>query len=203
MKVFCIGRNYAAHIEELNNEVPSEPVVFIKPATAVLSDNKPFYYPNFSNDIHYEGELVCRISKNGRAVAPQFALDYIDAVTVGIDFTARDLQEKQKQKGLPWEIAKAFDHSAVIGTWVPVERDQLNNPFQFELHKNGAAVQHGDTSLWLHNLPKMISYISTYFTLQQGDVLFTGTPKGVGPIQINDEFSGHLAGKMLFETRIR
>ena len=203
MKVFCIGRNYVAHIEELNNEVPTEPVVFIKPATAVLSDNKPFYYPNFSSDMHYEGELVFRISKNGRAVAPQFALDYIDAVTVGIDFTARDLQEKQKQKGLPWEIAKAFDHSAVIGSWMPIERERLNKPFQFELHKNGLAVQHGDTSLWLHDLPKMISYISSYFTLQQGDVLFTGTPKGVGPIQINDQFKGIFEGKTLFETSIR
>lgn len=203
MKVFCIGRNYVAHIEELNNEVPTDPVVFLKPATAVLSHNKPFYYPNFSNDIHYEGELVFRIAKNGRAVAPQFALDYIDAVTVGIDFTARDLQEKQKQKGLPWEIAKAFDGAAVLGEWVNIDRDRLNTPFQFELYKNDVMVQQGDSSLWLHDLPKMISYISTYFTLQQGDVLFTGTPKGVGSIQINDRFSGSMEGKTLFETLIR
>lgn len=203
MKVFCIGRNYVAHIEELNNEVPTDPVVFLKPATAVLSHNKPFYYPNFSNDIHYEGELVFRISKNGRAVAPQFALDYIDAVTVGIDFTARDLQEKQKQKGLPWEIAKAFDGAAVLGEWVPVDRERLNSPFHFELYKNDAMVQQGDSSLWLHDLPRMISYISTYFTLQQGDLLFTGTPKGVGSIQINDHFAGIMEGKTLFETEIR
>lgn len=203
MKVFCIGRNYVAHIEELNNEVPTDPVVFLKPATAVLSHNKPFYYPNFSNDIHYEGELVFRISKNGRAVAPQFALDYIDAVTVGIDFTARDLQEKQKQKGLPWEIAKAFDGAAVLGEWVNIDRERLNSPFHFELFKNDVMVQQGDSSLWLHDLPKMISYISTYFTLQQGDVLFTGTPKGVGSIQINDRFSGVFEGKTLFETNIR
>lgn len=203
MKVFCIGRNYVAHIEELNNEVPTDPVVFLKPATAVLSHNKPFYYPNFSNDIHYEGELVFRISKNGRAVAPQFALDYIDAVTVGIDFTARDLQEKQKQKGLPWEIAKAFDGAAVLGEWVNIDRYRLNSPFHFELFKNDVMVQQGDSSLWLHDLPKMISYISTYFTLQQGDVLFTGTPKGVGSIQINDRFSGVFEGKTLFETSIR
>jgi 2-keto-4-pentenoate hydratase/2-oxohepta-3-ene-1,7-dioic acid hydratase in catechol pathway len=203
MKVFCIGRNYAAHIEELNNEVPTEPVVFIKPGTAVLSDNRPFYYPNFSNDIHYEGELVFRIGKNGRAINPQFALDYIDALTVGIDFTARDLQEKQKQKGLPWEIAKAFDHAAVVGSWVKTNPERLKEPFLFELHKNGMPVQQGNTSLWLHDLPKMISYISTYFTLQQGDLLFTGTPKGVGSIQIKDHFTGIFEGKTLFETEIR
>jgi 2-keto-4-pentenoate hydratase/2-oxohepta-3-ene-1,7-dioic acid hydratase in catechol pathway len=203
MKVFCIGRNYAAHIEELNNEVPTEPVVFIKPSTAVLNNHKPFYYPNFSNDIHYEGELVFRISKNGRAIDPQFALEYIDALTIGIDFTARDLQEKQKKQGLPWEIAKAFDNAAVIGTWVTLNRERLQSPFLYELHKNGAMVQQGNSSLWLHSLPRMISYISTFFTLQQGDLLFTGTPKGVGPIHVDDQFTGMFEGKCLLETLIR
>lgn len=203
MKIFCIGRNYAAHIEELNNATPSEPVLFMKPATAALFDQKPFYYPNFSNDIHFEGELIFRIGKNGRAIQPQFALDYIDAVSLGIDFTARDLQEKQKAKGLPWEIAKAFDHAAVIGTWKPVQKEQLKQAFQFELNKNGTCVQQGDTRLWLFPLETMIAHISTYFTLQQGDILFTGTPKGVGPIAIGDQFTGTMNGEILLNVEVR
>ncbi len=203
MKLFCIGRNYAAHIEELKNEIPSSPVLFMKPPTAVLSDGKPFYYPNFSKDIHYEGELIFRFGKNGRAIAPQFALDYIDAMSIGIDFTARDLQETQKQKGLPWEIAKAFDHSAVIGTWQPIQKEQLKHPIRYELYKNDTLVQLGDTSLWLYNLEQMIAYISTYFTIQQGDILFTGTPKGVGPIAIGDHFTGLVHNEKILNVEVR
>mgnify|MGYP001627311225 CR=1 FL=1 len=192
MKIFCIGRNYVDHIQELQNEIPSSPVVFMKPATALLSDNKPFFLPDFSKDMHFEGELILRIGKTGKAVKEKFALDYIDAVSVGIDFTARDVQDHQKAKGLPWEIAKAFDHSAVVGPWQKVDKERLEKPFHFTLSKNDTCMQVGDTSLLLHPLARIITYLSQYFTLQTGDIVFTGTPKGVSSVAIGDSLTMNL-----------
>ncbi len=202
MKIFCIGRNYAEHAKELNNAIPEAPVVFMKPPTAVLKGHD-FYLPGFSNDMHYECELVFRIGKNGKHIAPEFAWKYIDAVTTGIDFTARDLQSEQKKKGLPWEIAKAFDNSAVVGTWIPAAEINISGALTFRLEKNGATVQRGIASDMLYSVPRIIHYISEYFTLQQGDLLFTGTPAGVGAVAIGDILSGYLEEKKLFETRIK
>ena len=165
MKIFCIGRNYGAHALELKNEIPTEPVVFMKPANALLTDNKPFYYPNITKDLHYECEIVLRICKNGKAIQEKFASKYYDAITVGIDFTARDLQEQQKKKGLPWEIAKAFDQSAVIGKWIPISEEEKKNNIQFSLLKNNELVQNGHTNDVIFNFDKIISYVSQYFSL--------------------------------------
>jgi len=203
MKIFCVGRNYGEHAKELNNAIPDAPVIFMKPATALLSDNKPFYYPNFTKDLHYECELVLRMGKNGKSVHPKFASSYIDAVTVGIDFTARDLQEQQKQKGLPWEIAKAFDHSAVIGSWKKVAELTPESPFLFHLDKNGTTVQQGDTRDLLFPFASVIAYISQYFTLQMGDLIFTGTPKGVGPVQLGDRLQAYLIDECLLDFEIK
>lgn len=189
MKIICIGRNYAEHAKELKNEVPDEPVVFMKPSSALLVNDKPFYYPEFSNDIHYEVEIVLKICKNGRHVQPEFAADYYDHVALGIDFTARDLQTKCKEKGQPWEIAKAFDGSAVLGDFVPI--DQINrDAVEFKLRKNNHVVQHGNTQDMLFSFDDIIVYVSKYFRLQIGDLIYTGTPAGVGPIQIGDKLEG-------------
>ena len=203
MKVFCIGRNYVEHAQELQNEVPDAPVVFMKPPTALLKDNRDFYYPNFTNDLHYEGELVLRIAKGGRAIAEKFAASYYDSITCGIDFTARDLQQKQKEKGLPWEIAKGFDHSAVIGTWIPVTEEDKKNPFTFQFLQNDKIVQEGDTSLLLFSFEKIISYISQFFTLQKGDIIFTGTPKGVGKVSIGDTYKAIYKGEERMRCTIK
>jgi 2-keto-4-pentenoate hydratase/2-oxohepta-3-ene-1,7-dioic acid hydratase in catechol pathway len=203
MKIFCIGRNYGEHAAELNNAIPEAPVVFMKPHTALLTDNKPFYYPNFTKDLHYECEIVLRICKNGKAVQPKFASSYYDAVTVGIDFTARDLQEKQKQKGLPWEIAKAFDYSAVIGKWKPLPLMTENAPYDFKLHLNSNLVQHGNTADLLFSFDTIISYISQYFALNMGDIIFTGTPKGVGPVAIGDRLHASLFEEELLNFEIK
>lgn len=203
MKIFCIGRNYADHIAELNNQTPEAPVIFLKPPTALLTSDKPFYLPNFSQDIHYEGELVFRFCKNGKQIQQKFAHTYYDAVTVGIDVTARDLQQHQKQNGLPWEIAKAFDNSAIIGKWVTLTDDQKQTPLQFELYKNGTQVQHGDTALLLHSVHYIIHYISTFFTIHQGDILFTGTPKGVGKLAIGDNLQGIFQSQQVLHVDIK
>lgn len=203
MKIFCIGRNYAEHAKELNNAIPSAPVVFMKPATALLTENKDFYYPNFTKDLHYECELVLRICKNGKAVQEKFASNYYDAITVGIDFTARDLQEHQKAKGLPWEIAKAFDHSAVLGTWMPKDQVIQQKSILFSLRKNNELVQQGDTNDLLFSFDKVISYISQFFTLQMGDLIFTGTPSGVGPVAIGDQLNGAIGEQTLFSFTIK
>jgi len=203
MKIFCIGRNYAEHAAELNNPLPQAPVVFMKPPTALLSGGKPFYLPDFSENMHYEGELVLRLGKGGRSVNRKFALGYIDAVTVGVDWTARDLQDKQKAGGLPWEIAKAFDHSAVIGEWVPADTLDLSKPLHFSLRRNGATVQQGDTSLLLFPFDVIIEYISRFFTLQQGDLIFTGTPKGVDAVQIGDMLEGYFGEKKLMQVEVK
>lgn len=203
MKIFCIGRNYVEHISELQNEIPQAPVVFMKPHTALLTDNKPFYYPNFTKDLHYECELVLRICKNGKSVLPKFAHTYYDAVTVGIDFTARDLQEYQKSKGLPWEIAKAFDHSAVIGKWQTLSEEEKNKEITFSLRKNNIEVQHGNSENMMHTFDKIISYISTYFSLNMGDIIFTGTPKGVAAVNIGDVLSASIFEKELLKFEIK
>ncbi|HOZ52294.1 MAG TPA: fumarylacetoacetate hydrolase family protein [Chitinophagaceae bacterium] len=203
MKIFCVGRNYAEHAKELQNEVPDAPVIFMKPSTALLSENKDFYYPNFTKDLHYECELVLRICKNGRAVSEKFARNYYDAITVGIDFTARDLQQYQKEKGLPWEIAKAFDQSAVLGKWKAITDEDKNKPFQFSLNKNGVKVQNGQTENLLFSFEKIISYISQFFTLNMGDIIYTGTPKGVGPVEIGDQLVAELFNEELLNFSIK
>lgn len=199
MKIICIGRNYAAHVEELKNEMPESPVLFMKPQNALLTDGKPFYYPDFSKDIHYECEIVLRVCKNGKYISEKFASKYVDAMTLGIDFTARDLQDYQKQKGLPWEIAKAFDHSAVVGEFQTVKVGDIH----FQFLKNGEVVQRGNSSLMLHSFNKIIAYASQFFSLNIGDLIFTGTPKGVGPIQIGDCYEGMLEEKKVLSTEIK
>ena len=203
MKIFCIGRNYGAHALELKNEIPTEPVVFMKPANALLTDNKPFYYPNITKDLHYECEIVLRICKNGKAIQEKFASKYYDAITVGIDFTARDLQEQQKKKGLPWEIAKAFDQSAVIGKWIPISEEEKKNNIQFSLLKNNELVQNGDTNDVIFNFDKIISYVSQYFSLNMGDIIYTGTPEGVGPVAIGDKLLAKIGVEELLHFEIK
>jgi 2-keto-4-pentenoate hydratase/2-oxohepta-3-ene-1,7-dioic acid hydratase in catechol pathway len=203
MKIFCVGRNYAEHAKELKNEVPSAPVIFMKPHTALLTDNQDFYYPNFTKDLHYECEIVLRICKNGRSVSEKFARSYYNAVTVGIDFTARDLQQHQKEKGLPWEIAKAFDNSAVIGQWKTITDEEKNHPLLFSLKKNNEVVQEGNTGNLLFSFEKVIAYVSQFFTLNMGDLIFTGTPQGVGPVAIGDQLSASLFDDQLMNVAIK
>ncbi len=187
MKIICIGRNYAAHAKELNNPVPSRPVVFMKPASALLVNGKPFYYPEFTKDLHFETELVLKIGKNGRHVQPEFALDYIQEIGLGIDFTARDLQSELKAKGHPWELAKGFDGSAVLGNFMkPAELPGFSN-LEFYLEKNGERVQHGFSKDMLFSFQDIICFVSQYFKLQMGDLIYTGTPAGVGPVTIGDQ----------------
>ena len=193
MKIICIGRNYAAHAAELGNDRPDRPVVFMKPASAILPNNKPFYYPDFSRDIHYETELVLKIGRNGRHVQPRFAPDYIKGITLGLDLTARDLQNDLKKKGHPWEIAKGFDNSAPLSPdwFAPEDFDDLND-IEFALRKNGTEVQRGHSRHMLFPLTEIICYVSQFFRLQIGDLIYTGTPEGVGPIARGDELEGYL-----------
>ncbi|RMD73154.1 MAG: FAA hydrolase family protein [Bacteroidetes bacterium] len=191
MKIICIGRNYVDHAKELNNPVPEKPVVFMKPSTALLVNDKPFYYPEFSNDIHHEVEVVLRICKNGRHIQPEFAMSYFDAVALGIDFTARDLQQVCKKKGHPWEIAKAFDDSAVVSPFVPVEEVDLSG-IRFALDKNGQTVQEGNTADMIFSFTDILVYVSRFFRLTVGDYIFTGTPAGVGPVQVGDRLVGRM-----------
>jgi len=190
MKIFCVGRNYLAHVEELANEKPDQPLIFMKPATALLREGKPFFIPSFSKQVHFECEWVVRICKHGKAIAPKYAYNYIDKMTLGIDFTARDIQSKAKAKGQPWELAKAFDYSAAIGNWQPFDPDF--NYHIFTLQKNGEPAQRGDTRQMMFTLSEIIAFISGYFTLQKGDLIFTGTPSGVGPVQPGDRLEGFL-----------
>lgn len=203
MKIFCIGRNYAAHAKELGNEVPEEPVIFMKPKSALLPAGTPFYYPEFTNDLHYECELVLRVSKNGRYVPEKHASDYFDAITVGIDFTARDIQQDLKTKGLPWEKAKAWDHSAVVGQWKSFADYAGQLPIQFSLQIDGQLVQQGDSSLMIYPFARIVSEISKYFTLHIGDLIFTGTPAGVGPVVPGDVLEGFLGPESLFKLEIK
>jgi 2-keto-4-pentenoate hydratase/2-oxohepta-3-ene-1,7-dioic acid hydratase in catechol pathway len=201
MKIICIGRNYTEHIQELKNEIPEEPVMFIKPDSASLRNNSPFYIPDFSNDVHYEVELFVKISKLGKSIPVEFAKNYYDNIGLGIDFTARDLQTKLKNKGLPWEKAKGFDYSAVIGKTFP--KDSLpNKGIHFELHKNGEIVQSGNSENMIYNIDEIISHASHYFTLKIGDLIFTGTPKGVGPVNKGDVLEGILEQKTAFNFQV-
>ncbi|MBT1708491.1 fumarylacetoacetate hydrolase family protein [Fulvivirgaceae bacterium PWU5] len=203
MRIFAIGRNYAEHIKELNNERPDEPVIFTKPDTAVLRNNAPFYYPDFSTDIHYEVELVLRICKEGKNIELRFASKYYDAIGIGIDFTARDLQQKAKEKGLPWDIAKGFNGSAPISdTFLPVGNFDVNN-INFSLSIDGELKQQGNTSLMLFNFDFIISYVSKFFTLRTGDLIFTGTPKGVGPVKVGNVLSASIENEKLLEFSIK
>lgn len=202
MTIFCVGRNYVEHVVELNNPLPGDPVLFLKPSTALLKENKPFYYPNFTNDLHHEIELVFKIDKKVKSLTPTNAWSCISHVTVGIDFTARDLQQKCKEKSLPWEIAKAFDHSAVIGAWLAVESLDLES-LGFHLQKNGKTVQQGTIANMIFPVTKLMPYISQFFTLNKGDLLFSGTPSGVGPVQIGDRLEGFLNGTKLFDFAVK
>lgn len=203
MKVIAIGRNYAAHAKELNNEVPSQPVIFLKPDTAVLKDNKPFYIPDFSSDIHYELEVVLKICKEGKHIAEKFASNYFEEIGLGVDFTARDIQARQKEKGLPWELAKAFDNSAAISHFIP--KNEFENLYQleFELILNGERKQFGKTSDLLFSFEKIIAFVSQYITLKKGDLIFTGTPEGVGQVKAGDRLQGILMGKQLLDFNVR
>lgn len=203
MKIICIGRNYTEHIEELKNEKPTEPVIFIKPDSAVLPKEQDFYLPEFSNDVHYEVEVLVKIKRVGKHIKEEFAGTYYDEIGLGIDFTARDLQSKLKDKGLPWEKAKGFDGAAVIGEWMPKSNFKDLNNLNFSLLKNGEAVQKGNTSLMLWKIDEIISYVSTFFMLKKGDVIFTGTPAGVGKVSANDYLTGYLEEAELFNVKIR
>ena len=203
MKIICIGRNYVDHIEELKNERPAEPVVFMKPDSAVLLKQHPFVIPEFSEDIHHEIEIIVKINKVGKYIEPKFAHKYYDEISVGIDFTARDLQQKLKTKGLPWEIAKAFDGSAVIGDFLPKEQFSSLENITFELTNNDKSVQIGNTSLMLWNIDELISYVSQYFTLKIGDIIFTGTPAGVAAVKPDDVLEGFLEGHKLFRIQVK
>lgn len=202
MKIICIGRNYAKHIEELENERPKEPVVFMKPDSAVLLKNNPFIIPPFSDDIHYEVEILVKINRIGKFIDEKFAHKYYDEIGLGIDFTARDLQSKLKDKGLPWEKAKAFDGSAVIGKFCDKSELDLEQ-LRFQLLKNGKTVQDGDSSHMLWKIDELIAYVSQFFTLKIGDIIFTGTPEGVGRVEANDELKGVLEGKEMFHIKVK
>jgi 2-keto-4-pentenoate hydratase/2-oxohepta-3-ene-1,7-dioic acid hydratase in catechol pathway len=201
MKIICVGRNYVDHIKELSNDKPTDPVIFIKPDTALLEDSK-FYYPSFSNDIHYELELVFKIGKVGKNIEAKFAHKYIDSYGLGIDFTARDLQSKLKEKGLPWEKSKAFNGSAFISKMLPFEPTILDNDIDFHLNLNEQLVQTGKSSLMIWNVLELIEDISTYFTLKTGDFIFTGTPAGVGSVKRGDKLDGYLENTKLFDLLI-
>lgn len=203
MKIFCVGRNYVEHALELNNGVPSEPVIFMKPPTALLKDDKPFYLPDFTNDCHHELEIVIRIGKNGKSIAEKFAMQYIDGITVGIDFTARDLQNRLKEKSLPWELAKAFDNSAVLGKIQSLDKIKDWQDIDFCLYKNRTIAQQGNTKNMIFSFQQIVSFISRYFTLQKGDLIYTGTPAGVAAVSIGDKLEGFLENDSLFEFEIK
>ena len=202
MKIICIGRNYAKHIEELHNEKPKEPVIFMKPDSAVLLKKNPFIIPPFSQDIHYEVEILVKINRIGKFIDPKFAHKYYEEIGLGIDFTARDLQSRLKEKGLPWEKSKAFDGSAVIGKFYAKDTFDLEN-IKFQLYKNDELVQDGDSSQMLWKIDELIAYVSQYFTLKIGDVIFTGTPAGVGRVVANDVLKGTLEGKEMFNIKVK
>lgn len=203
MKIICIGRNYAAHIEELKNETPGNPVVFLKPDTALLKNGNSFYYPDFSQNIHHEAELVLKICKEGKYIQKKFANRYFEGIGLGIDFTARDLQDQCKAKGLPWEISKAFNGSAPIGDFMPVtEFSDLKN-IDFHLTINGAEKQKGNTSLMLFDFGTIIEYISQFFTLKKGDLIYTGTPAGVGPVVVGDRLEGFIGTQKMIDFEVK
>jgi 2-keto-4-pentenoate hydratase/2-oxohepta-3-ene-1,7-dioic acid hydratase in catechol pathway len=203
MKIFCVGRNYVDHAKELGNAVPEEPVIFMKPKSALLQANTPFYYPEFSNELHYEVELVLRICKNGKYIQPRQANKYYNGITVGIDFTARDIQGELKKKGLPWEKAKAWDNSAIIGKWIDTTPEMLRNPINFSLTNNAELVQQGNSNDMIFTFDEIVSHISNYFSLNIGDVIFTGTPAGVGECVVGDVLEGFFENERMFELEVK
>lgn len=203
MKIFCVGRNYSEHAKELGNDVPDEPVIFMKPKSALLQPHTPFYYPEFTNELHYECELVLRISKNGKYIQEKFANKYYDAVTAGIDFTARDIQKELKEKGLPWEKAKAWDNSAVIGKWISFDNIKNKKEIPFAFYKNKELVQQGNSKDMIFDFEYLISYISNYFSINIGDLVFTGTPKGVGEIVVGDEMEAFIEEESMLTLDVK
>lgn len=203
MKIICIGRNYADHAKEMNAELPGEPVFFMKPDTALLKNNEPFYYPDFTKDLHYECEVVLKISKVGKNIHEKFAHKYYEQISLGIDFTARDLQSKCKEKGLPWEIAKAFEHSAPLSDKFLSKEEVTIEQLEFRLDLNGKTVQNGNTKDWIFNADTIISYISKFMTLKTGDLIFTGTPAGVGSVSIGDRLEGYIGEEKMFDFEIK
>lgn len=203
MKIICIGRNYTDHITELENEKPADPVVFLKPQTSVIVGKQPFFIPDFSNDVHYEVEILVRINRIGKHIESKFAPKYYDQIGLGIDFTARDLQSKLKQKGLPWEKAKAFDNSACVGEWFDKEDFEDLNNLNFRLERNGTTVQKGNTALMLWKIDELIAYVSQFFTLKIGDIIFTGTPAGVGAVAEDDVLEGFVEDRQAFRLKVK
>lgn len=203
MKIFAVGRNYTEHIEELNNERPKEPVIFLKPDTSLLKNNAPFYYPDFSNEVHYEVEVLLKICKAGKFIDEKFAHKYFDKVGIGIDFTARDLQQKAKEKGLPWDIAKGFNGSAPISGFLPVSDFPDMKNINFGLEVDGVLKQKGNTGMMLFSFTYVISYLSKFFTLKKGDIIFTGTPKGVGPVHPGNTLKAFIEEKTLLEFEVK
>ena len=203
MKIICIGRNYADHAKELGNEIPEEPVIFMKPKSALLQTHTPFYYPEFTNELHYECELVLRVSKNGKYIQERHASNYYNGITVGIDFTARDIQEECKKKGLPWEKAKAFDNSAAVGKFIDITPEFKKNNVNFSLKMNKEEVQKGNSGQMIFNFESIIAHISNYFSLNIGDLIFTGTPAGVGECVVGDELEAFLEGQSLLSVEVK
>jgi len=203
MKIICIGRNYANHIAELQNEKLDEPVVFLKPDSSILLKQHPFVIPDFTNDVHHEVELLVKINKVGKYIDAKFAPNYYDEIGLGIDFTARDLQAKLKAKGLPWEKAKSFDGATILGDFVSKDQFSDVKSINFELHKNGQPVQIGNSNLMLWKIDELIAHVSQYFTLKKGDIIFTGTPEGVGAVQPNDILEGFLEGNKMFRIQVK
>jgi 2-keto-4-pentenoate hydratase/2-oxohepta-3-ene-1,7-dioic acid hydratase in catechol pathway len=203
MKIIAIGRNYAEHAKELNNPVPTAPVIFMKPDTALLKDNKPFYHPNFSEDIHHEIELVLKVSKEGKHIGEKFAAGYYDEIGLGVDFTARDIQSRHKEKGLPWELAKAFDGSAPVSTFVPKSKFADIYNISFKLDINGETRQQGNTNMLLFSFESIISFVSRYITLKKGDLVFTGTPAGVGRVRVGDRLEGYIEDEKMLDFWVK
>jgi 2-keto-4-pentenoate hydratase/2-oxohepta-3-ene-1,7-dioic acid hydratase in catechol pathway len=203
MKIFCVGRNYSEHAKEMGSDVPDEPVIFMKPKSALLQPHTPFYYPEFTNELHYECELVLRISKNGKYIQEKFANKYYDAVTVGIDFTARDIQNELKEKGLPWEKAKAWDNSAVVGKWIPLNTLKNKKEINFGLYKNKEQVQKGNSTDMIFDFDSIVAHISNYFSVNIGDLIFTGTPAGVGEVVVGDEIEAYMEDETLLTLDVK
>jgi 2-keto-4-pentenoate hydratase/2-oxohepta-3-ene-1,7-dioic acid hydratase in catechol pathway len=203
MKIICVGRNYVDHAKELGNEVPTEPVIFMKPKSAILQAHTPFYYPEFTNELHYECELVLRISKNGKYIQERHASNYYNGITLGIDFTARDIQDECKKKGLPWEKAKAFDNSAAVGKFIDITPEFKRNHINFTFNKNGEQVQKGNSNDMIFSFDFLIAHISNYFSLNIGDLIFTGTPAGVGECMVGDELEAFLEGNSLLKLEVK
>ncbi|MFT3980149.1 MAG: fumarylacetoacetate hydrolase family protein [Ferruginibacter sp.] len=203
MKIICIGRNYAEHAKELGNDIPDEPVVFMKPKSALLQTHTPFYYPEFTNELHYECELVLRVCKNGKYIQERHASNYYNGITVGIDFTARDVQDEAKKKGLPWEKAKAFDNSAAVGKFIDLTPDFNKKNINFSLRKNAELVQKGNSKDMIFSFDSIVSHISNYFSLNIGDLIFTGTPAGVGECVVGDELEALLEDQLLLKFEVK